>query len=323
MNDIECFLIGAFTAIIIKYLIELEILKNNIPIMYMEDIRYFLIGGITALIVKKVSELNFEDQNGGSPTPIPIPKKIVKKPKRIEEIDLTNLNPDITAVEDKNGMVINANYSNVKDNKFEPMFLNPLNAKKISPTKSVHLVVPGLLPAPPKSWQNFSKEQIFYMPNDFMPHRHGEAQHHVTMGFEVDKVFSVNYEAFIDVENKKLKKYRQSLTDFNNGKSNTPIETWIHWRIPYDKIEYPNLTVKKGSIIWWDFENTHNLNYVTKNSYDTNSAEDDNDRLLQTDADKTLQIIVTIMDKVGEFYFLCSIPGHGELGHKITIKVVD
>ena len=203
------------------------------------------------------------------------------------------------------------------------MFINPLNAKEISPTNSVHLVVPGLLPAPPKSWDNYSIDQIFYMPNDFMPHRHGEAQHHITMGFEVDKVFSVNYEAFVDVENKKLKKYRQDLTEFNDGKSSTPVETWIHWRIPYDKMEYPTLKVKKGSIIWWDFKNTHNLNYVTKNSYDNNTAEDDHDRLLQTDADKTLQIIVTIMDKVGEFYFLCSIPGHGELGHKITIKVVD
>lgn len=319
MNDIECFLIGAFTAIIIKYLIELEISNNNIPLVYMEDIRFFLIGGITALIVKKVSELNFEDQKGGSPAP----KKVIKKPKRIEEIDLTNLSPDITAVENKDGMIVTANYSVVKDKKFEPMFLNPLNAKKISPTKSVHLVVPGLLPAPPKKWDNYSRDQIFYMPNDFMPHRHGEAQHHITMGFEVDKVFSVNYEAFVDVKNKKLNKYRQDLTEFNDGKSSTPVETWIHWRIPYDKIEYPTLKVKKGSIIWWDFKNTHNLNYVTKNSYDSNTADDNNDRLLQIDADKTLQIIVTIMDKVGEFYFLCSIPGHGGLGHKITIKVVD
>ena len=319
MNDIKCFLIGALTAIIIKYLIELEISNNNIPIIYMEDIRFFLIGGITALIVKKISELNFEDQKGGSPTS----KKIVKKPKRIEEIDLTNLNPDTSAVEDSNGMIVNANYEKIKDKKFEPMFLNPLNAKEISPTKSVHLVVPGLLPAPPKSWENFSKEQIFYMPNDFMPHRHGEAQHHVTMGFEVDKVFSVNQEAFVDVENKKLSKFRKNLDDFNEGKQSTPVETWIHWRIPYDKIDYPTLKVKKGSIIWWDFKNTHNLNYVSKSSYDNNTADDSNDRLLQTDKDKTLQIIVTIMDKVGEFYFLCSIPGHGELGHKITINVVD
>ena len=319
MNDIKCFLLGGITAILIKFAIELDLSNNNISFIYMEDIRYFLIGGITALIVKKLSELNFEDQKGGSP----LPKKIVKKQKRIEEIDLTNLNPDTTAVEDKDGMIITANYSNVKDKKFEPMFLNPLNAKKISPTKSVHLVVPGLLPAPPKKWDNYSRDQIFYMPNDFMPHRHGEAQHHITMGFEVDKVFSVNYEAFIDVENKELKEFREDLLDFNNGSSNTPVETWIHWRIPYDKIEYPNLIVKKGSIIWWDFENTHNLNYVSKSSYETNSAEDSHDRLLQTDADKTLQIIVTIMDKVGEFYFLCSIPGHGELGHKITIKVID
>ena len=325
MNDIKCFLLGGITAIIIKFAIESDLSNNYVSSIYMEDIRYFLIGGITALIVKKLSELKFEDQKGGSPAPVtvPAPKKIAKKQKRIEEIDLTNLHPDITAVEDKDGMIVTANYSVVKDKKFEPMFLNPLNAKKISPTKSVHLVVPGLLPAPPKQWDNYSRDQIFYMPNDFMPHRHGEAQHHITMGFEVNRVFSVNQEAFIDVENKKLKEFRDELVDFNNGKSNTPVETWIHWRIPYDKIEYPTLTVKKGSIIWWDFKNTHNLNYVTKNSYDNNTAEDEHDRLLQTDADKTLQIIVTIMDKVGEFYFLCSIPGHGGLGHKITIKVVD
>ena len=50
------------------------------------------------------------------------------------------------------------------------MFENPLNAKKMSPTNSVHLVVPGLLPASNKSWINYNQNKMFYMPNDLKPH---------------------------------------------------------------------------------------------------------------------------------------------------------
>ena len=44
---------------------------------------------------------------------------------------------------------------------------------------------------------------------------------------------------------------------------------------PYDKIEYPTLTVKK-EVLFGGILNTHNLNYV-KNSYDNNTAEDEHD----------------------------------------------
>jgi hypothetical protein len=39
--------------------------------------------------------------------------------------------------------------------------------------------------------------------------------------------------------------------------------------------------------------------------------------------DKKLQVKVTIMDKIGTFFFLCSIEGHSKLGHKITIEVIE
>jgi hypothetical protein len=103
------------------------------------------------------------------------------------------------------------------------------------------------------------------------------------------------------------------------------VETWIHWRIPYDKKEYPTLKVKKDSIIWWDFNNEHhNLNIVNEKSYNKNTINDDTDiniGKLVTPQHGNMQIIVTIMDEPGTYYFLCSIKGHAELGHKIKIIV--
>ena len=49
---------------------------------------------------------------------------------------------------------------------------------------------------------------------------------------------------------------------------------------------------------------------------------DKNDILLPNEK-KKLQVKVTIMDKVGNFYFLCSVPGHAEDGHKIKIVVIE
>lgn len=234
-------------------------------------------------------------------------------------IDLTNIKPNIQLVE--------MDSIEIKDsaNKlFKPMFENPLNAKKISPTDSVHLVIPGLMPAYDRGWKKYSKKKIFYMPNDFKPHFHGDAMHHMNMdGFSVNKVFSINDNKFVDVLNKKLEKYRQKIINFNNGEESTPIETWIHWKIPYNEKEYPQLKVKKDSIIWWDFTNMHNLKLVSKENYNNNKSNNNEDILIKLNNNK-LQIIVTIMNKIGTYYFLCSVGNgaHAELGHKITIQVI-
>lgn len=239
-------------------------------------------------------------------------------------IDLTSIIPDIGTVENKNGIEVYANYKDSKNKKFSPMFINPLNAKKISPTNSVHLVIPGLLPAHDKKWINYPKDKIFYMPNDLKPHFHGEAQHHMDMskGFEISEVFSVKNRGFVKVPNKKLERYRKNLVSFNQGGSYTPIETWIHWMIPYNQEEYPKLIVKKNSIVWWDFNKTHNLNFVTAENYFNNVSKGNKDILFPMDKSH-LQIKVTIMDQVGTFYFLCSVGGHAEMGHKIIIEVID
>ena len=269
----------------------------------MDDLITFILGGFFLVFFK--NKMKQEDKNnamiGGG-----------------NIIDLTEIKPDISKKEDKGKIV----FDNVSRKKFDPMFENPLNAKKFSPTNSVHLVIPGLMPAPDRVWDNYPSDKIFYMPNDLKPHFHGEAQHHMTKGgFEVTKVFSVKNKNFIDVPDKKLKNYRDKIKSFNNGNSSTPIETWIHWMIPYNQKEYPKLIVKKDSIIWWDFNKLHNLNYVTEDNYNNNIA-DKNDFLIKLN-DKELQIIVTIMDKIGTFYFLCSIGQHAILGHKIIIEVIE
>ena len=211
-------------------------------------------------------------------------------------------------------------YDNKSKKKYSPMFFHPENAKKLSKTKSTHLVIPGLLPAPDRFWKEHKKDQIFYMPNDLVPHFHGEAQHHENKsGFEVSKVFLLSTKDFSEVENKQLKNYRKALNDFNNGIPNQPIETWIQWRIPYNYKPYPELTVRKNSIIWWDFKNTHNLNLVNEREYNSNIA---NGQLIELNNNE-LQVIVTIMDKVGKFYFMCTVGSHAEAGHKIIINVVE
>ena len=63
------------------------------------------------------------------------------------------------------------------------MFENPLNAKKKSPTKSIHLVVPGLMPVLPETWKEY--DENIYMPNDFISHFHGSASHHEEMDFNL------------------------------------------------------------------------------------------------------------------------------------------
>ena len=234
-------------------------------------------------------------------------------------IDLTKLKPDIVTSESE-GLEVKDSAGKL----FKPMFENLLNAKKISPTKSVHLVIPGLMPAYDRGWENYSKNKIFYMPNDFKPHFHGDAMHHANMGgFSVSEVFSIYDNKFVNVPDKKLEKYRQKINSFNNGEESTPIETWIHWKIPYNEKEYPKLKVKKDSIIWWDFTNLHNLKLVSKKNYYNNISPDNEDTLIKLNNDK-LQIIVTIMNNIGTYYFLCSIGNgaHAELGHKITIEVI-
>lgn len=283
----------------------------------MEDIRYFLIGGITALIIKKTLELDIPEyeviqtpvQEGGN-----------------REIDLTGIVPSTSEHEDAKKVL--ANYDEPDKFPFFPMFENPNQAKLQSPTKSVHLVIPGLMPAPPNVWKGYDSDKIFYMPNDLKPHMHGEAQHHMPdMSFEITTVYSLKKMKEQNVKDKTIEVYRKKLNQFNNGFPSTPIETWIHWKIPSDKKEYPKLIVKKNSIIWWDYENWHNLNIVNEEDYKNNLAQEAN-LIPKTQFDdkgneKQLQIAVTIMDKVGTFYFLCSITGHSENGHKIIIEVVD
>lgn len=230
-------------------------------------------------------------------------------------IDLTETNPK-DLKEPENGIEI---YDNVSKKKYSPMFFNPINAKNISKTKTTHLVVPGLLPAPDRQWKDYQKDKIFYMPNDLVPHFHGEAQHHENQsGFEVNKVFLLSTQDFAEVKDKQLKKYRILLDDFNNGIANQPIETWIQWQIPYNQKPYPELFVRKNSIIWWDFDISHNLNLVSEDVYNSNKGEG---KLIQLNNNK-LQVVVTIMDTVGKFYFMCTIGGHAKAGHKIIINVI-
>ena len=83
-------------------------------------------------------------------------------------IDLTNIVPEIKLIEEPNGLQIRTNVKN--RNLFSPMFENPLNAKNASPSDSIHLVIPGLMPVLPETWKDFNENKIFYMPNDLKPH---------------------------------------------------------------------------------------------------------------------------------------------------------
>tara|TARA_B100001248_G_scaffold109977_1_gene82060 strand:- start:7 stop:894 length:888 start_codon:yes stop_codon:yes gene_type:complete len=295
----------------------------------MEDFNIFIIGGLSALIINDGLKLLKKCNTQPSPTPTPVQTGGENK-----LIDLTNINPPTEEIESEKGIIVFADYKDSDKKPFKPMFENPLNAAKLSES-GIHLVIPGLLPAPNNVWSDYEENKIFYMPNDFKPHFHGEAQHHMPdsknpemMGFDISRVFSVQFEAFINVENKKIPEYRENLQDFFNGKPSTPVETWIHWKIPvFDNNytgtkEYPVLKVKKNSVIWWDYTKHHNLNFVSETSYNQNNTSG-NDILFPVNKNKDLQVDVTIMDKTGTFYFLCSIGRHAELGHKIKIIVID
>ena len=235
-------------------------------------------------------------------------------------IDLTNINPDIKLVEEPNGLQIITDAKS--KNLFSPMFKNPINAKEASPSDSIHLVIPGLMPVLPETWKNFDKNKIFYMPNDVKPHLHGSASHHIGDGFKLNRAFSLNKNQFIETS-KKLENFRSKLNSFNKGEANTPIETWIHWKIPSDKKQYKNLKVKKHSIIWWDFNNHHNLFFVNSSKNFNNNKVTSSDINISDNINEDMNIVVTIMDKIGTYYFICTIPGHAEMGHKIQIEVVE
>ena len=214
--------------------------------------------------------------------------------------------------------------SSIEKKKFYPMFLNPKDAKNASTTGTIHISVPGLMPAPNDSWKNYKvNNQVFYMPNDKKPHFHGDAPHHQAK-FSIDKVWLMSKNKYKKVKNKQIKKYRNKpgIIDFNNGRSSTPVETWIHWRIPYDNKEYPKLIVRKNSIIWWDFTSMHNLMIVDNlEDYQDNKFNKKNTIKLSTDKpDK--ETLITIMDKPGEFYFACTVQSHAQNGHKIIIQVI-
>ena len=254
-------------------------------------------------------------------------------------IDLTNLKPNKTLKEKKDGLEILT--SKKKKINFSPMFENPLNAKKISKTESIHLVVPGLMPVLPETWIGYDKKKIFYMPNDFTPHFHGSASHHEGDGFQLDRAFILSKKDFTETTkelkifrdgepetpietSKKLKTYRDKLKGFNDGEPETPIETWIHWKIPDNEEQYKDLKIRKNSILWWDFKDWHNLYYCSENSFINNKVdEEDKENIkIEDNLNKGKNIVVTIMDEIGDYYFICSVTGHAKNGHKIKITVV-
>ena len=104
-------------------------------------------------------------------------------------INLTNLKPITTTTNTKNKKKDLTIKSKIEKKKFYPMFLNPLDAVKASKTKTIHLAIPGLMPAYPDVWVNYKdKNQFFYMPNDKKPHFHGDAPHHIAK-FKIETVW--------------------------------------------------------------------------------------------------------------------------------------
>jgi hypothetical protein len=239
--------------------------------------------------------------------------------KNSKIIDLSNLKP--TNLEEQTDFKIK---SKIERKKFYPMYLNPKDAKNASKSKTIHLAIPGLMPASPDVWENYKeKNQIFYMPNDKKPHFHGDAPHHFA-NFSIKKVWIMSKNKYKSVKNKRIESFRskKGIVRFNNGKSSTPIETWIHWRIPYDSKDYPDLIIRKNSIIWWDFTNMHNLILINnENDYKKNNFNIKNSIKISDNVTEK-ETLVTIMDKVGIFFFVCSTPGHAQSGHKIKIKVI-
>tara|TARA_B100001121_G_scaffold309453_1_gene336356 strand:+ start:20813 stop:21976 length:1164 start_codon:yes stop_codon:yes gene_type:complete len=234
------------------------------------------------------------------------------------DIDLSNLKPDTKLRENDEGKSIN---SKIEKGIFTPVFKNPLNAKKLSPTRGVHISVPGLMPASNDTWKD-DTNTVYYMPNDKKPHLHGDAPHHEAM-FEIDEVFEMSQNKYFPTNNKQIVEYRNNkgIVDFNNGEANTPVEVWIHWRIPYNEKEYPMLIVRKNSIVWWDFTKHHNL-FLLKNKIDYENNKFKNSIKISKDENES-QTLVTFMDKVGTFYFVCTVDGHAKMGHKIVIKVIN
>lgn len=223
---------------------------------------------------------------------------------------------------DKEEGPLQINSTKGKKTLFSPMYTTIKGAVKASPTNGCHLVIPGLLPAYGSKWKYPNKEQIFFMPNDLKPHFHGDATHH-NANFDIKKVFKLSTKKFDSVKDKKLEDYRKNLNLFNLGEPNQPIETWIHWRIPYNNIEYPKIIVKKNSIIWWDFNSIHhNLFLVNKDQYEKNLFNNKNNIKISQEK-KSMEIIVTIMDIIGTYYFACTVQGHASQGHKIIIEVED
>ena len=238
-------------------------------------------------------------------------------------IDLSNVDcanwPDRYSYNDEPVEV----YSNKEDGKYFPMYKDYQKAIDASPTGGIHLVVPGLLPAPNASWKDIKHlEGIWLMPNDSSPHHHGDAPHHM-VEWDINTVFELYDMKYHKTEDKKIEKYRKKseIQSFYNGEADSAIETWIHWMVPYDQKDYPTLIVKKYSIIWWDFMNTHNLGLVeTEEEYTSNNFENVN--IISHESNEKSQTFVTIMNKRGTYYFVCSKEGHAELGHKIVIKVI-
>ena len=129
-------------------------------------------------------------------------------------------------------------------------------------------------------------------------------------------------ERFVPSE-KQLIAFRNKIKGFSDGQAKTPVETWIHWKIPSDEKEYPTLRVQKDSIIWWDYSDMHNLSYVKSADRYKQNKSNSEDILIEDNVNEGMNIVATIMDKVGKFHFLCSVPGHAGLGHKIVIDVVE
>lgn len=292
----------------------------------MDNLKIFFLSGLVGVAIKKIYFDIFEKYgntlSGGAPIAVEPPLA-----GGSNEIDLTNITPP--RVENENESKI---FSNNKE--FSPMYEDVRNSSNVSKTKSSHLVVPGLMPAPANNWDQIDDDKkIFYMPNDTTPHKHGEASHHLGKdGFKLDRAFILKDPINLSENNfeetkKKLPEYRDKLISFNEGGSSTPIETWIHWKIPSNNNPYPKLKVLKDSIIWWDYNKFHNLKLVSKESYDKNKVDssqigiDINDNISKN-VSMGMNIVVTIASSRGIYYFMCTVPGHAQDGHKIIIEVI-
>ena len=279
------------------------------------NLKVFYIGGLLSIILNNIFKKKEYYGSGGAASGSPLDNNKI--------IDLTDFTQTITG--EPEGKIV----KDTKDFEYKPMYDNLQSAKEDSETNSVHLMIEGLMPDHGESFKGTSK-QIFYMPNDKTGHKHGQASHHIS-SFNISSVFRLSTGTFKSVvDGKKIDKKiiplrSNYLKGFNNGENSTPVETWIHWKIPKQKEEYPKLKVKKNSVIWWDYTNHHDLNLVSKSSYDTNT-KNESDLLIKNEEDnsgKDYNVIVTFMDKPGIYYFLCSIGRHAELGHKIIIEVID